>query len=134
MSYDFETGTPIYLQIIEKIKADIISKKYLPNDKLPSVREFSIELKVNPNTVQKALSELENEGLIYTERTNGKFVTKDEDKIITAKENMVKKLIDEFTLKMQKLGLNENEISKIINKEWENETIRDKEYKKEFRW
>ena len=117
MSYDFETGTPIYLQIIEKIKADIISKKYLPNDKLPSVREFSIELKVNPNTVQKALSELENEGLIYTERTNGKFVTKDEDKILKAKENMVKKLIDEFTLKMQKLGLNEKEISKIINKE-----------------
>ena len=134
MSYDFETGTPIYLQIIEKIKADIISKKYLPNDKLPSVREFSIELKVNPNTVQKALSELEDEGLIYTERTNGKFVTKDEDKILKAKENMVKKLIDEFTLKMQKLGLNEKEISKIINKEWGNETIRDKEYKKEFRW
>jgi DNA-binding transcriptional regulator YhcF (GntR family) len=117
MSYDFETGTPIYLQIIEKLKADIISKKYLPNDKLPSVREFSIELKVNPNTVQKALLELEDDGLIYTERTNGKFVTNDEEKILKTKEDMIKKLINEFTIKMQKLGLSEKDIIKIINKE-----------------
>ena len=78
MSFEFKSDVPIYLQIIENIKMRIISREYLPSERLPSVRELSLHYEVNPNTVQKALSELENMGLIYTERTNGKFVTEDE--------------------------------------------------------
>jgi DNA-binding transcriptional regulator YhcF (GntR family) len=70
MGYKFNDETPIYLQIVEYIKMQIISKNYLPCQKIPSVRELSFEFEVNPNTVQKALFELENLGLIYTERTN----------------------------------------------------------------
>ena len=81
MSFEFLNSTPIYLQIVEHIKTQIISKKYLPNQKIPSVRELSLMFEVNPNTVQKALSSLEDEGLIYTERTNGKYVTNNESLI-----------------------------------------------------
>ena len=77
MSFDFNNDIPIYLQIIEHIKLQIINKTYMPKDKIPSVRELSLIYSVNPNTVQKALGELEDTGLIYTERTNGKFVTDD---------------------------------------------------------
>ena len=95
MSFNFNDELPIYLQIIEHIKMQIISKKYLPNQKLPSVRELSFELEVNPNTVQKALFELENIGLIYTERTNGKFVTDNEQLIEDIKNqiNVIKYMI-----------------------------------------
>ena len=77
MSYDFNNDLPIYLQIIERIKMQIIKSEFKPLDKLPSVRELSCIYEVNPNTVQKALFELESMGLIFTERTNGKFVTED---------------------------------------------------------
>ena len=77
MGYDFNNDTPIYLQIVEHIKMQIIAKKYKANDRLPSVRELSMMFEVNPNTVQKALADLEEIGLICTERTNGKYVTGD---------------------------------------------------------
>ena len=80
MSYDFNNDIPIYLQIIEHIKLQIINKTYLPNQKIPSVRDLSVLYEVNPNTVQKALTELETMGLIFTESTNGKFVTGDINK------------------------------------------------------
>ena len=81
MGYKFNNETPIYLQIIEEIKKQIINKVYMPNEKLPSVRELSLMFEVNPNTIQKALNELEEIGLIYTERTNGKFVSQNEEVI-----------------------------------------------------
>lgn len=115
MSFRFNNETPIYLQIIEHIRMQIISREYLPNDRLPSVRELSLAFEVNPNTVQKALAELENKGLIYTERTNGKFVTNDE-KIITAeKEKVINSIINDFYKSMDKIGLNKTEIIKLLN-------------------
>ena len=74
---EFETNTPIYIQLVEEIIISVISGNLKPGEKLPSVREFSLQKKVNPNTMQKALAELENLNLIYTERTNGKYVTND---------------------------------------------------------
>ena len=74
---DFDANKPIYLQIIDEIKSRIVSARYAPGEKLPSVRDFAAELSVNPNTMQRALAQLEAEGLIYTERTNGRFVSKD---------------------------------------------------------
>ena len=93
MGYNFSNETPIYLQIIEKIKMQIISREYLPNDRLPSVRELSIMFEVNPNTIQKALNELEEMGLIYTERTNGKFVTENALVIDHIKNKTIKEKI-----------------------------------------
>lgn len=116
MSYEFNNEIPIYLQIIEHIKMLIISKKYLPNEKIPSVRELSLKYGVNPNTIQKALNELENIGLIYTERTNGKFVTNKEDKLKKITENTINEKVNDFFNSMEELGLNKEEILKILNK------------------
>ena len=75
MEFTFDNNIPIYIQLLEYLKIYLISGVFKSGDKLPSVREFATTFKVNPNTMQKALAELESIGLIYTERTNGKYVT-----------------------------------------------------------
>lgn len=115
MGFEFANDTPIYLQIIEHIKMQIISKKYLPNQKLPSVRELSLQFEVNPNTAQKALTELENEGLIYTERTNGKFVTDNSEVIGEITRKTVEKMISDFYCSMEKMGMGKDEILKLLS-------------------
>ena len=77
MPWNLNSDRPIFIQIIEKIQMDIISGAYRPGDKLPSVRELAQEASVNPNTMQKALSELERTGLVYSQRTSGRFITED---------------------------------------------------------
>lgn len=94
MDITFDNNIPIYIQLLEYIKFYIISGTFRCGEKLPSVRDFALTFKVNPNTMQKALTELEDEGLIYTERTNGKFVTKD--------EKVIEKLKDEYALTLAK--------------------------------
>ena len=81
MQYNFNNEYPIYLQIVEIITSEITSGTLKPGEKLLSVREYAQKFRVNPNTVVKALSILEDDKLIYTERTNGKFVTNDEELI-----------------------------------------------------
>lgn len=115
MSYIFNDNVPIYLQIIEYIKMQIISKKYKPKQKIPSVRELSLEFEVNPNTIQKALFELENMGLIFTERTNGKFVTSDEYLIERIKNQTIDSMIDKFYKSMEYIGINKEQVLQILN-------------------
>ena len=88
MDYIFDNERPIYIQLVEMIRIDIVSGKFKKGQKLPSVRELALIMKVNPNTMQKALVELEDETLIYTERTNGKYVTEDEELIENAKKEL----------------------------------------------
>ena len=94
MEFTFDNNIPIYIQLLEYLKIYLISGVFKSGDKLPSVRDFATTFKVNPNTMQKALMELESMKLIYTERTNGKFVTKDED--------LIKKLRDEYAMTLAK--------------------------------
>ena len=117
MSFDFNSDTPIYLQLIDLIKMQIIRKEYRPLDKLPSVRELSLKYSVNPNTIQKALGELENMGLIVTERTNGKFVTEDENLIREVSNQTIKEMVHDFYNSMSSLGLEKSEILKILEGE-----------------
>ena len=77
MPWNLDNDRPIYLQIIERISMDIVSGVYRAGDKLPSVRELAASAAVNPNTMQKALSELERSGLVYTQRTSGRYITED---------------------------------------------------------
>ena len=86
MEITFDNNIPIYIQVLEYMKIYLISGVFKCGEKLPSVREFSITFKVNPNTMQKALSELEDLNLIYTERTNGKYVTNDKELIEKLKD------------------------------------------------
>lgn len=117
MSYEFSNDMPIYLQVLEHIKMQIIAKEYKSNQKLPSVRELSLIFEVNPNTIQKALAELEDIGLIFTERTNGKFVTDDLKIIKKITEQTVSGKIKDFFESMAKLGFSKQEILDLISKE-----------------
>ena len=110
----FDSGVPIYLQIMEKIKLDIIIGKYKLGDRLPPVRELATLYKVNPNTVQKALSLLEEEKLIYTERTTGKFITDDKNKIFATRKELANNLTTDYVKAMKNLNLTTKEIIKYI--------------------
>ena len=116
MGYNFNNDTPIYLQIIDYIKQEIISKRYKPNQKLHSVREFAVMFEVNPNTIQKALQELEETGLIYTESTNGKFITTDAELISQISNQTINEEIEKFYKYMEKLGLQRDEVNRIMSK------------------
>ena len=116
MEFEFDSKTPIYVQIIEQIKIDIISGKIGAGERLSSVRDIALNLKVNPNTVQKALSELEGMGLIYTERTNGKFVTRDLELIEKYKKEHADRLCEKFLENMKTLGFIGGEVSDYLNK------------------
>ena len=75
MAWTLDSDRPIFLQIVERIQTDIVSGRYQPGDKLPSVRDLAAEASVNPNTMQKAFAELERTGLVYSRRTSGRFIT-----------------------------------------------------------
>ena len=98
MEFTFDNNIPIYIQLLEYMKIYLISGVFKCGDKLPSVRDFANTFKVNPNTMQKALAELESMKLIYTERTNGKYVTKD--------EKLIEKLKDEYAITLAKSYFN----------------------------
>ena len=105
----FNNDRPIYIQLLEQLQVLIISGNINIGDKLPSVRDLAIEFKINPNTVQKALQELENLGLIYTERTNGKFVTNDKKLIEKYKEKFAKEKVNNYFKSMNELGFSKEE-------------------------
>ena len=114
MPFQFSNDKPIFIQLADMIKSDIISGKFTPNEKLPSVREFAFDFGVNPNTVQKALQMLEDDGLIITDRTNGKFVSDSVDQIKTQKNKIINEEACLFVEKMKNLGLCMNEIKELI--------------------
>ena len=117
MGYKFDYNIPIYIQIVDIIKLDIISGKLKPGDKLPSVRVYANNLKVNPNTMQKAMNELEDLKLIYTERTNGKFVTNDKNLIKKYKNNYINSILNNYFNDMNLININKSEaINYILEK------------------
>lgn len=104
MNWDLKSDRPIYFQLIEQIELGIISGIYPLGSRLPSVRDMATEASVNPNTMQRALAELENQGLLYSQRTSGRFVTEDEEVIKTMKYSLAQNIIKEFMEKMNSLG------------------------------
>ena len=115
MAWELDSDRPIFLQIVERIQMDIISGKYAPGDKLPSVRDLAAEAAVNPNTMQKAFTELERTGLVYSQRTSGRFITEDINMIEELKSSLAKEKINEFLELMQKLGFKNEEILSLMN-------------------
>lgn len=114
MDYNFDNERPIYIQLVEMIRIDIVSGKFKKGQKLPSVRELALMMKVNPNTMQKALVELENEKLIYTERTNGKYVTEDKELIENAKKELAQEKVNSYLKSMQNIGINYDSAIKYL--------------------
>ena len=116
MEFTFDNNIPIYIQLLEYMKIYLISGVFKCGDKLPSVRDFSTTFKVNPNTMQKALSELESMGLIYTERTNGKFVTKDQELIEKLKDEYAITLAKSYFQGMKRIGLGKADSIKYLER------------------
>lgn len=116
MSWNLNSERPIYSQIIERITLDIISGLYPPGAKLPSVRELAQEAGVNPNTMQKSLSELERTGLLFSQRTSGRFVTEDLSMIEKTKTDLASLQIKEFLEKMERIGFDKNAAIALIEK------------------
>lgn len=116
MDFTFDNNIPIYIQLLEYMKIYLISGVFKCGDKLPSVREFASTFKVNPNTMQKALSELESMNLIYTERTNGKYVTKDEKLILKLKDEYATTLARSYFEGMKKIGLGKADSIKYLER------------------
>lgn len=114
MNFVFDNNTPIYIQLVEQLRIHIISGRLSAGERLPSVRDLALQLKVNPNTLQKALSELEEAGLIFTERTNGKFVTEDLTLIEKERQEYANALSEKFVLNMQNIGFSKSEAIKYL--------------------
>ena len=115
MKFVFDNNIPIYIQLVEQLKIYIISGNIKPGDRLPSVRELALTTKVNPNTMQKALVELEEIGLVYTERTNGKFVTTNQKLIDKYKKEYADMLSNKYFCGMKSIGYEKEEAIKYLS-------------------
>lgn len=105
LDYIFDNERPIYIQLVEMLRKEIVSGKLNAGERLPSVRELALTARVNPNTMQKALVELENEGLVYTERTNGKFITDNKKLIEKIKKELADEKVNNFLNDMKNIGI-----------------------------
>lgn len=114
MAWQFDTDRPIYKQLRERILLQIVSGTYGAGEQLPTVRELAENAAVNPNTLQKALTDLERDGLVYTQRTSGRFVTEDEAVIRKAKSDLAKEQIGLFLQKMADIGYNRQDAIVLI--------------------
>ena len=114
MDWNFRNDQPIYSQLSQRLTEAIVSGVYAPGEKLPSVRELALEAGVNPNTVQRSLTELEHEGLVFSQRTAGRFVTENENMIVNAKLRIADERVSEFLRSMKTLGCGRQEIISLI--------------------
>ena len=117
MRWDFSNDLPIYTQLIEQIKVGIVTGVFPRGERLPSVRDLATEAGVNPNTMQRAMAELERDGLVYSQRTAGRFVTEDENVIQQAKRSLAERHIKTFLAAMSRLGFQEEETIALLRQE-----------------
>ena len=121
MEWTFSADLPIYSQLVAQIKLAIVSGVYLPGERLAPVRELAMDAGVNPNTKQRALQELEREGMVYTQRTSGRFVTEDTKVIESAKKLLAEREIKSFLAQMSRLGYPKEEIVSLLKASIEEE-------------
>ena len=115
----YDTNVPIYLQLIEKIQRMIVTGEWRAGERIPAVREMALAFGVNPNTMQRALAELERDGLLYSERTSGRFVTEDQAHILRLRDSLAGAVLREFLSRMEGLGCKREEILPLLRRELE---------------
>ncbi|WP_027633870.1 GntR family transcriptional regulator [Clostridium hydrogeniformans] len=118
MDFQFNSKEPIYFQIVNYIKRKIVSGEFEEGEKLPSVRDLARELKVNPNTIQRVYTELENENLVYTQRGLGKFVNGDFKNINKIRKEISTEILDNFIKELRELGFTKDEVINIISERY----------------
>lgn len=129
MQWQIRGDRPIYQQLMERLTEEIVSGQLQPGEKVPPVRELAAEAGVNPNTMQRALADLEREGLLYTNRTSGRYVTEDSQMIDSVREKIAADRIAEFLAGMSQLGYNEQQIEALLRKHSAGEGKNDAENK-----
>ena len=117
MAWKLNSDRPIYAQILERIQMQIVSGVYQPGTKIPSVRELAADAGVNPNTMQKALAELERSGLVMTQRTSGRVVTEDLNMIKETRNQLAGEQVRDFVKRMKDLGFDREHIIDLLRKE-----------------
>lgn len=111
---EFKDNIPIYLQIKQYLYREIVVGKLQPGEKIPSVRKLALQLTVNVNTVQRALQQMNDEGILYTKRGEGNFVTEDTDLLAQTKQNLINGELDKFVQSMNALGVTNDQLSSIL--------------------
>ena len=119
MPWEFRSDLPIYTQLITQIQQRIVTGQLQPGERLPSVRDWAAEAGVNPNTMQRAMTEMERQGLVHSQRTTGRFVTEDEATIRNLREDLARTQVRDFLAAMGQLGFSPDEIAALIQKEGE---------------
>lgn len=117
MAWNLDSDRPIFQQIIERIQIEILSGRYAPGNKLPSVRDLAMEAAVNPNTMQRALAELERMGLVYTQRTSGRFITEDGSMIERLKEEKAREAVGTFVARMKQIGYSRQDAIDVLSRQ-----------------
>ena len=121
MDWNFDQNRPIYLQIADRITRRIVSGTYVPGMRLPAVRELALDAGVNPNTMQRALSELERSGMVYSQSTSGRYVTEDQSIIDQARNDLAQRQISQFFSDMEELGYPRTTVLTLLTKGGEQE-------------
>ena len=116
MTWDFKSDQPIYRQLMDALRMRIVNGTYPPGERIPAVRELAMEAGVNPNTMQRALAELEREGLLVSQRTSGRFVTDDQDLMQALRVNMAREYIAEMFEMLRRLGLSPEQSNAAIDR------------------
>ena len=119
MAWKFNNESPIYLQIVDAIKMQIAQGTLKPGDQVPAVRELAVTAGVNPNTMQRALSALDQDGLTITNRTSGRCVTEDVTKIEECRKDIGHKIVKQYIRDLEELGYNKEDAVALIGKEEE---------------
>ena len=114
MAWNFNSREPVFLQIANRMRCDILGGKYMPDEQIPAVRQLAFEASVNPNTMQKSLSFLENEGLLYSKGTVGRFVTSDREILRAAQTKMKKSCMDDLLARAKEAGIGKEELINYI--------------------
>ena len=114
MAWKFNDNAPTYLQIVSTLKRNIASGAYPPGTRLPSVRDLAMEAGVNPNTMQRALAELERSGLVNSHRTTGRFITQDTDALARLRKSLSDQIISELFAKLRALGMSDAQILEAV--------------------
>ena len=117
MAWELSAQRPIWSQLVEQIQLRIVTGRYPAGSRLPSVRELAADASVNPNTMQRALSQLEADGLVCSQRTSGRFVTEQEETIMELKKTLAKNLVRDFLTRIEALGYTAKEAAQLLEAE-----------------
>ena len=116
MNWNITAGRPVYVQLVEQLELALVAGEFPPGSRIPPVRELAADAGVNPNTMQRALADLEREGLMHSNRTSGRYVTEDRSMIAQIREQIADERISEFLAGMSQLGFTEQEILSLLEK------------------